>query len=247
MDIGDKIKNLRKNRGLTQQQFAEKLYISFQSVSNWERRKGHPTTEMMLTIIEKFDLPLDFFITQPTTTNENSEEDLILSTFLKSMSDSWDEAPSFEKLQLMSGVPKQRIKYYFPSYDDLFYAIINKVDQNIKIRVEHSLSTNSDVISVFINDMAPMLYGKKEELHILYTRPYISGIWTQFIKSKYMSLIIEYNPTLNAEGLSIKYLIEMLTTFISVWMSQETTEPLEKFQSRMKKYLAHNSMSLWSD
>lgn len=56
-----KLKRSVKKNGLTQQQFAEKLYISFQSVSNWERHKGHPTTEMMLLIIEKFDLPLDFF------------------------------------------------------------------------------------------------------------------------------------------------------------------------------------------
>ena len=62
MAIGNQIKALRKSLGLTQQTFADKLFISYQSVSNWERSKSHPTAEMMLTIIETFHLPLNFFM-----------------------------------------------------------------------------------------------------------------------------------------------------------------------------------------
>lgn len=35
-EVGQYIKKLRKNKGLTQTQLAEKLNISFQSVSKWE-------------------------------------------------------------------------------------------------------------------------------------------------------------------------------------------------------------------
>lgn len=239
MEIGNKIKALRKKNGLTQQQFAEKLYISFQSVSNWERHKGHPTTEMMLLIIEKFNLPLDFFIIPPTNSCEDNDEELILLSFLANMHSNREDKPSLKQLEKTSGIAIQKIKQYYPSYDDLFYAVINRIDKDVKIKVETSLSTNDNLISVFINDMAPMLYEKKEELHLLYTRPYIRNIWITFIKSKYLSLITRYNPKLAADILTTEYLIEMLTSFISVWMSQPEPEPLVDFQNRMKKYLSN--------
>ena len=36
LSIGDKIKALRKQRGITQEQLAESIGISFQAVSKWE-------------------------------------------------------------------------------------------------------------------------------------------------------------------------------------------------------------------
>ena len=71
MHIGIKIKQLRISQGLTQQEFADKLFISYQSVSNWERQKRHPTAEMMLTMIETFNLPLDFFIMPHDKAHDN--------------------------------------------------------------------------------------------------------------------------------------------------------------------------------
>lgn len=36
MNLGEKIRQLRVERRLTQEQLAEKLYVSFQTVSKWE-------------------------------------------------------------------------------------------------------------------------------------------------------------------------------------------------------------------
>lgn len=233
MTIGDQIKQLRTAHNLTQQEFAEKVYISYQSVSNWERQRGHPTTAMMLTIIETFDLPLNFFMSQTTNPQNISEEALIFSAFYKAMSRCREEAPDIEIIQQISGLSTQRIQKLFPSYDDLVYAFINNIDQDIKIKVEERLSSNHSAISVFINDMAPLLYSKKEFLHILYTRPYIKNIWMQFIRSKYRSVLIKYLPDTAQNTLDTAYLTETLMTFISVWMSQPTPEPLATFQKRM--------------
>ena len=37
MNIGNKIRELRKQRGITQEQLAESIGISFQAVSKWEK------------------------------------------------------------------------------------------------------------------------------------------------------------------------------------------------------------------
>nr|MWN21804.1 helix-turn-helix domain-containing protein [Leuconostoc lactis] len=64
---------------------ADKLFISYQSVSNWERAKSHPTAEMMLTIIETFHLPLNFFMPSDQNSQDLDDEQLILAAFIKSM------------------------------------------------------------------------------------------------------------------------------------------------------------------
>ncbi len=40
MDFGEQIKKLRKETQLTQEQFAEKLNISRQAISNWENNRN---------------------------------------------------------------------------------------------------------------------------------------------------------------------------------------------------------------
>ena len=98
MAIGNQIKALRKSLGLTQQTFADKLFISYQSVSNWERAKSHPTAEMMLTIIETFHLPLNFFMPSDQNSQDLDDEQLILAAFIKSMRASADKIPTWQPL-----------------------------------------------------------------------------------------------------------------------------------------------------
>ena len=40
--IGENLKRLRKEKGLTQEQLAERLNVSFQAVSKWECGDGYP-------------------------------------------------------------------------------------------------------------------------------------------------------------------------------------------------------------
>lgn len=50
MTIGGTIKKLRTGQGLTQDQLAEKLYVTRQTVSNWERGTSQPDLEQLETI-----------------------------------------------------------------------------------------------------------------------------------------------------------------------------------------------------
>ena len=50
--IGENLKKQRKLRELTQEQLADILGVSFQSVSKWERGEGYPDIELMPTIAE---------------------------------------------------------------------------------------------------------------------------------------------------------------------------------------------------
>ena len=57
--LGNNIRDLRKKRNLTQQDFAEALGVSFQAVSNWERGIAPPDLANTLAIASYFEVMLD--------------------------------------------------------------------------------------------------------------------------------------------------------------------------------------------
>ena len=52
MGIGKNIKSIREERGLTQEQVAEALQVSFQAVSSWEREEYKPDTDKLIRLLE---------------------------------------------------------------------------------------------------------------------------------------------------------------------------------------------------
>ena len=61
-DIGSTIQRLREAKGYTQDQLAEKLFVSRQTVSNYERNKSQPSLEMVERIAEIFDMDTASFL-----------------------------------------------------------------------------------------------------------------------------------------------------------------------------------------
>lgn len=57
--IGDKIKELRKSRGITQEQLAEAIGISFQAVSKWENHIALPDITLIPALANYFGITCD--------------------------------------------------------------------------------------------------------------------------------------------------------------------------------------------
>jgi len=71
MDFGTQIKKLRNSRKLTQEQLAQKLNVSRQTISSWENNRNLPDLEMVVHISQIFELSLDQLILgDPTMTNK---------------------------------------------------------------------------------------------------------------------------------------------------------------------------------
>ena len=62
MTIGEKITKLRKEQNLTQEQLADILKVSRQSVSKWERNVAYPDTEKLIRISKIFGCSLDYLL-----------------------------------------------------------------------------------------------------------------------------------------------------------------------------------------
>ena len=59
MNIQDKIIQIRKDKNLSQEEFAEILGVTRHSVSNWERNTCYPDIETLIIISNKFNISLD--------------------------------------------------------------------------------------------------------------------------------------------------------------------------------------------
>jgi len=61
VDIGSKIKNLRKSRKITQQDFADKIGVSRSTLSCYEIGQRTPSIRTLQQISEMFGVSLDYF------------------------------------------------------------------------------------------------------------------------------------------------------------------------------------------
>ena len=59
MTFGKKIKKLRTDNGLTQDELAEKIYVTRTAISKWESDRGFPNIESLKTISKYFSVSLD--------------------------------------------------------------------------------------------------------------------------------------------------------------------------------------------
>ena len=62
MSIGTNLYRLRKERNLTQEKLAEKLGVSFQTISAWERDEYKPETENLINLAEALDVSISSLV-----------------------------------------------------------------------------------------------------------------------------------------------------------------------------------------
>lgn len=62
MNLSENLQNLRKAKGMSQEELAEKLDVSRQAVSKWETGETSPETEKIIMICDLFDCSMDDLI-----------------------------------------------------------------------------------------------------------------------------------------------------------------------------------------
>lgn len=62
MEIGRQIKKYRLESGLSQDELAEKIFVTRQTISNWENDKNYPDIKSLLLLSSLFDISLDTLV-----------------------------------------------------------------------------------------------------------------------------------------------------------------------------------------
>ena len=62
MEIGKKLKNARVQSGMTQENVAEKINVSRQTISNWENEKSYPDIISVIELSNLYSISLDVLL-----------------------------------------------------------------------------------------------------------------------------------------------------------------------------------------
>lgn len=75
MTFGEKLKNLRTAHDLTQEQLADKIFVTRAAISKWETDKGYPGIDSLRLLAQCFGVTIDELISDEDVSNKRREDD----------------------------------------------------------------------------------------------------------------------------------------------------------------------------
>lgn len=75
--LSEKIRELRRQSGLSQEELADKLNVSRQAVSKWETDAAVPTADKLVELADFFGVSLDFLLREQITETDNRALDAV--------------------------------------------------------------------------------------------------------------------------------------------------------------------------
>lgn len=93
--LGKKIRELRRAKDLTQEQLADYLNISYQSVSKWETGTAAPDLSFVIPLARLFDISTDELLGF-----EQSKEDLLKKEYSEAYEETWKNGNLEKRLQI---------------------------------------------------------------------------------------------------------------------------------------------------
>ena len=120
MEIGSIIRNARNNAKLSQEQAAEALGVSRQTISNWETGKSYPDIISVIRMSELYSVSLDHLL---------KEEDSMKQTYKEYLEESTNTWKLIDQIYLSSngGMPNYDGSYNFGINDGKIYMITSGV------------------------------------------------------------------------------------------------------------------------
>ena len=73
MTLGQKIKKLRMEKNLTQKELADQVYVTFQTVSKWEKDENEPDVATLRELSKLFDCSLDYLLKEDEEEQKKTE------------------------------------------------------------------------------------------------------------------------------------------------------------------------------
>lgn len=83
MTFGEKIKKLRNDNQMTQEELAEKILVTRTAVSKWETDKGYPSIDSLKLLSNLFNISIDELISDTDVENKHLLEEKEASKFYK--------------------------------------------------------------------------------------------------------------------------------------------------------------------
>lgn len=151
MTLGEKLKNIRKRFGLSQEELAEIINVSRQAITKWESDIGLPDTDNLVGLSRVFGITVDYLL--------NKENDLPLLVMRKELDKSYykNKLSSYETI----------LSEYYPEPWKIY--ILNRRKKLNKLEFIFDLFVTSGDYSIIegVSDLSPYYLVIKDNLKLL--------------------------------------------------------------------------------
>ena len=195
MEFNEKLQELRKKKGLTQEELAEILYVSRTAVSKWESGRGYPNIDSIKAISAYFNVTIDSLLSGDEILNiaekENKQKEKHFCNIVFGLLDfsvimlfllpffGQKTGEGIEEVSLLFLTETSlylRILYYVFVVGIVFFGIFNFV-------IKNSLWDNNKIkASLILNAAAAFLFT-------ISLQPYAAGLLFVFLMIKVLMLI----------------------------------------------------------
>ena len=198
MEFHEKLQELRKQKGLTQEELAESLYVSRTAISKWESGRGYPNIDSLKAISKFFSVTIDELLSGEevlTIAEENQKQkeaylrDMVFGLldlsaaivffvpFFGQKADGYVQAISL--LFLTEIAPYLKAAYFVMVIGMVVFGISTLVLQNYRGAF---WARNKSILSLLINTATALLF-------IISSQPYAAAFVFVFLVIKVVMLI----------------------------------------------------------
>ena len=135
MELGQRIKDCRTEKGMTQEELADRIYVSRQTISSWENDKSYPDVHSLLMMGDLFGVSLDTLIKGDIEIMKEKVDKSVVDGFRK---DNWIFAV-LVLLCILSAVPLMK---YLGAIGTLIWGIIVSGTLFYALKVEKAKKDN---------------------------------------------------------------------------------------------------------
>ena len=198
MEFNEKLQELRKQKGLTQEELAQALYVSRTAISKWESARGYPSIDSLKEIARYFSVTIDELLSsnemlciaeEDNKQKEKQNRSLLFGLldvcvltlfFLPLFGQNINGTVSESSLLYLTEFPLYlKIIYFAVVISVVVYGIITLALQNCQ---NAFWVKNRDKISLILNVVAVLLF-------IISSQPYAAALLFLFLLIKAEMLI----------------------------------------------------------
>lgn len=128
LEIANRLVELRREHGLSQEELAAKLGVSRQAVSKWERCESSPDTDNLIALARLYGISLDGLLLhtggggaaqQTAQAYAAEEEDEVFAA-----ADAWDQAEALDREEGRKRLKKKLLSFPYAAALPFFYLIL---------------------------------------------------------------------------------------------------------------------------
>ena len=154
MTFGEKLKEARKEAGLTQEQLAEKLSVSRSAVAKWEADSGMPDVSNLKAMSQLLSVSLDYLLDDDEKLSFNETKEAV-------------DLDSFEKTGKCRDKKDAAVYAKFKDADAIYPLIRHKKKNKVESIVDFLVQPGIIQLTDYINDMSGYYLVEKERKQML--------------------------------------------------------------------------------